>query len=388
VIMAPVRLLIVVSHPIQYFVPLFRELARREDVSLLISYRSKAGLEKYFDEGFQREIEWDIPLLEGYRYQFLKGDGGHSWFDFTALREIWRFDPQVVLVHGYDSPLNLAVMGMARLSRRRVLMRGDTRPMPYHAGSTLKRGLKRLIFRLVDGCVSVGSENRKYYESLGVRRDAIYFAPFSVDNAAFDLGIGRAAARVEQRTAWGIAPDAKVVLFASKLVGRKRAADLVAAMDIVRRTDDDAVLVIAGTGPEEEALRAIAATVPVRTIFAGFRNQSEMPALLAASDIFVLPSEEEPWGLIVNEAMAAGLPVVVSDDVGAAPDLVEGKGTGFVYPAGDVGQLAMVLERLLQSPDMREHMGRAARDLIRAWDVAPSADGIVAAAQAVVGGRG
>lgn len=385
--MGPSRLLIFVSHPIQYFVPLFRELARRDDISLLVLYRSRAGLEKYFDEGFQREIEWDIPLLEGYRYQFLRSVGGALWLDYTVLREVGRFDPQVVLVHGYSSPLNLAVMGLAQLSGRRVLMRGDTRLMPYHSGSPLKRRLKKLIFRLVDGCVSVGSENRKYYESLGVRRDDIYFAPFSVDNAAFDLGIGREPARVGQREAWGIEPDSKVILFASKLVGRKRAADLLAAMEVVTRTNDDVVLVIAGTGPEEEALRAMAATVPVRTIFAGFRNQSEMPALLAASDIFVLPSEDEPWGLIVNEAMAAGLPIVVSDDVGAAPDLVAGKGTGIVYPAGDVDQLVAALDLLLKSPDMREDMGRNARNFIRNWDVAPSAEGIVTAAHAVVRGR-
>ena len=266
-------------------------------------------------------------------------------------------------------------------------MRGDTRLMPYHSGSTLKRRLKKLIFRLVDGCVSVGSENRKYYEFLVVRREDIYFAPFSVDNAAFDLGIGREPARVGQREAWGIEPDSKVILFASKLVGRKRAADLLAAMEVVSRTNDEVVLVIAGTGPEEEALRAMAGTARVRTIFAGFRNQSEMPALLAASDIFVLPSEDEPWGLIVNEAMAAGLPIVVSDDVGAAPDLVAGKGTGIVYPAGDVDQLVAALDLLLRSPDTREDMGRNARNFIRNWDVAPSAEGIVTAAHAVVRGR-
>jgi glycosyltransferase involved in cell wall biosynthesis len=241
-----------------------------------------------------------------------------------------------------------------------------------------------MIVRLVNGCVSIGSENAKYYEWLGARSDRIFFAPFSVANNMFDLGSAYADARRTERLSLDIAPDAKVVLFASKLIARKRTEDLLAAMDMVSARHRDAVLLIAGTGPEEPRLRELAAGRSARIVFAGFRNQSEMPALMAASDIFVLPSEEEPWGLIVNEAMAAGLPVIVSDDVGAAPDLVEGKGTGLVFPARDVAGLADALDTLLGAPHMCREMGSMAKELIERWDVKASADGIGAAARAVV----
>jgi glycosyltransferase involved in cell wall biosynthesis len=121
--------------------------------------------------------------------------------------------------------------------------------------------------------------------------------------------------------------------------------------------------------------------------FLGFKNQSELPQLYAASDVMVLPSENEPWGLVINEAMAAGLPVVVTNAVGAAPDLVEGQDTGFVYPVGNIARLVDVLRMLAQDPSLCERMGRNAQTLISRWDVKNSAAGIVRAIQTSIPSR-
>jgi len=118
-----------------------------------------------------------------------------------------------------------------------------------------------------------------------------------------------------------------------------------------------------------------------RIRFVGFLNQSALPGLYAAADLFVLPSEEEPWGLIVNEVMAAGLPVIVSDQVGAAADLVECRNTGIIFPCGDICALRSGLETLLSSPELRKTMGMNARKLIRSWDVDACASKFVAAAR-------
>lgn len=384
----PTRLLIFISHPIQYFAPLFREMTKRADIELMVLYRSRAGVERYFDPGFGREIAWDIPLLDGYRHLFLTAEGGGNWPGWSAISEVRRFDPDVVMLHGYATAWDLIVLGLARLTGRRILMRGDSRLMPYHYRSKPKKLFKQMIFRLVDGCVAIGSDNRKYYEWLGVPAERIFFAPFSVDNAGFDLGDARGAARLEQRRQWSVGADAQVILFASKLLTRKRADDLLFAADRAAAARPGTVLVIAGTGPEEERVRDIAAKLAIPTIFAGFKNQSEMPQLLAASDLFVLPSDNEPWGLIVNEAMAAGVPVLVSDDVGAAPDLVQGKGTGAVFPTGNIDALAESLEALLGSPAQLGHMADRCRAVVGGWGLAQTADGIIGAARAVVGRHG
>ena len=178
------------------------------------------------------------------------------------------------------------------------------------------------------------------------------------------------------------------MLFLSKLTAKKRADDLIRAFAVIERQFANARLVIAGSGAQAEQLRNLAADLNLeRLVFVGFHNQSELPGLYAACDVFVLPSANEPWGLVVNEAMAAGLPVIVSDEVGAAPDLVEGKGTGIVFPCGNVTALAQALATLIASLDLRKRLGVAASRLIDDWDVSVCAKDIGAAVHAVAARR-
>jgi glycosyltransferase involved in cell wall biosynthesis len=119
--------------------------------------------------------------------------------------------------------------------------------------------------------------------------------------------------------------------------------------------------------------------------FIGFRNQSELPGLYDLCDVFVLPSEREPWGLVVNEAMNAGKPVVVSDRVGAGPDLVEEGVNGFVYPAGDVAALADRLRRLIDNADNRTAMGARALEKVARLDFNADREGLLAALDSIAG---
>lgn len=383
---AKLRLAVLVSHPIQYFVPLFRLLARRQDIDFIVLYHNRLGTVPYRDEGFGRDVQWDIPLLEGYCHRFLSHrieGGGCQW---GVVRELLRERPHVLIVHGYSSATNLVGMLLGRIIGIRVLMRGDTRT---HQGrvSIFRRLAKRGILSLCHGAIAIGSENRDYYLSLSMNEERVFFAPFSVDNAAFSLpDDARFAARANLRRELGVPPDALIVLFAAKLVRLKRASDLICAFAQVCDRIPAANLVIVGSGDQEESLRRQASeTVQGRVHFLGFRNQAALPRIYAAADLFVLPSDNESWGLVVNEAMASGLPVVVSDDVGAAPDLVANTGAGFVYPCGDIGALATCLEKLLNDPALRKSMGSSAREVIASWDVACTADALASVAHKVVG---
>lgn len=377
------RLTILVSHPIQYFAPVYRELSRRDDLDVHVVFRARAGIDSYFDEGFGREVRWDVDLLEGYSHEFLSDRTEPDAIAWSIIGAMVKRRPDILLVHGYSSGTNLLAILAAKRAGTKVLMRGDTRLSPRHGREATKSLVKRLLFRFVDGFVAVGSLNAAYYRAMGVPSDKIYFAAFAVDNDAFALGSAKPDVRRSERERMAIADDAVVVVFASKLVHRKRAADLLAAFASFVERLPDAMLVVAGSGEEERTLRELAAPLGARVRFVGFQNQSELPALFAASDVFVLPASDEPWGLVVNEAMAAGLPVVVSDDVGAAPDLVEGRGTGLVFPVGDIGRLAEALAELLSKPELRMRMGRAAEKLIDGWSAKASAEGIARAALAV-----
>jgi glycosyltransferase involved in cell wall biosynthesis len=240
------------------------------------------------------------------------------------------------------------------------------------------------MLKHVDACLSIGTLNKEYYRSLGVPDHKILFAPFCVDNSVFDLGSGRAEARRKARCKLEITPEAKVILFVAKLIARKRPSDLIKALGNLSSKHSDAVLLLVGSGEDEASLRELADCSDVDVRFVGFKNQRELPSLYAASDVFVLPAEGEPWGLVVNEAMAAGLPVIVTDDVGAAPDLVTGKGTGLVYPTGDIASLGQALDDLLSSSERRISLGVNARTQIENWDVKNCAFATVDAVQDVL----
>jgi glycosyltransferase involved in cell wall biosynthesis len=374
------RLAVLVSHPIQYFVPLFRHIAEREGVDLRVFYETRVGIEPYRDDGFGRIVQWDIPLLEGYSHTFLSSRNRNGGLRWSVVGAVLRFRPDVLILHGYTSPTNLLALLTAKVMGCRVLMRGDTR---LHAGhvSPLRRWIKRSILGLCDGALSIGSLNRDYYASLGMLRDRIFFAPFSVDNAVFSVSESlRISARRDLRDSLGLPQGTVLILFASKLIRRKRAADLVEAFSGIAAKHPDVHLLVVGSGDQQCVLRDRISELGLERVhLLGFRNQSELPSLYAGCDFFVLPSDCEPWGLVVNEVMAAGLPVIVSDEVGAAPDLVGGTGAGLVYRCGDVQALGNCLESLLES-GFRQKMAARAVEVIKEWDVSVAADAIVGVA--------
>ena len=378
------RLAVLVSHPIQYFVPLFRLLAQRQDLDFVVLYHTRLGTVPYRDEGFGRDIQWDIPLLEGYPHHFLSDrleNGGCQW---RVIPVLLQERPDVLIVHGYTAPTNLLAMLLAKVLGIRVLMRGDTRVQQGHV-SAFRRWVKRGVLSLCDGAIAVGSANRDYYLSLGMKEGDVFFAPFSVDNAAFALPVEeRETHRAALRHQLGVSGHALLVVFVAKLIRLKRAPDLIDAFSRVRGRLPDAHLVIIGSGEEEAMLKHQASVTAKGYVhFLGFLNQSALPRAFAACDLLVLPSDNESWGLVVNEAMASGLPVIVSDDVGAARDLVANTGAGMVYPCGDIDALEACLEAMLGEEGPRRKMAVRSRDVIQSWDITCTADGIAAAAHQI-----
>ena len=379
------KLGVLVSHPIQYFVPVYRELATAAGVDLTVLYRTRVGVDAYHDDGFGQTVQWDIPLLDGYNYHFLSSKNRIQGVEWSVIGAIFHSRFDVILVHGYNSVTNVLAILAARLIGTKVLMRGDTRVQANHKKKGLKARLKQVFFTCCNGFVTIGTLNRAYYAQHGVPPGRLFFAPFCVSNEQFQVAPEvKTRKRYEIRTELGLANDSLIVLFASKLIKRKRTEDLIQAFAGLAEACPLAHLVIAGSGEEENSLQHLAKSIGGQKIyFIGFQNQTQLPPLYAASDIFVLPADSEPWGLVVNEVMAAGVPVIVSSEVGAAPDLVDGKGTGIVYLCGDVNALSQAMLSLLTDPIRRQQMAQRAVTLIQDWDVPACARGILQAAHAV-----
>jgi glycosyltransferase involved in cell wall biosynthesis len=344
------RLGILASHPIQYQAPWFRGLAQVADVTVFFAHRQTAAGQA--DAGFGVAFDWDIDLLACYRHMFLRNIASvpsvneYGGCDTPEIAEIIpreKFD--AFIVNGWYLKSFLQAAAACRRARTPVFIRGDSQF--GMSPSLLKRAVKelthRILLRRFDGFLYVGRHNAEYLAHYGAPKERMFFVPHFVDNAWF---ASRAAEALPQRdtlrASWGVTPDSVVALFVGKFVEKKRPSDLLQALGAGKNPRTMAVFV--GSGELEQSLREEANALGVKVHFAGFKNQSELPGLYASADVLVLPSNAgETWGLVVNEAMACGLPAIVSDAVGCVPDLIEEHQTGFSFPLGNAHAL---MERL------------------------------------------
>lgn len=382
------RIAVVNSHPIQYFAPLYAYLNAAPDLDVTALYLSDLSIRGGKDVGFDREVKWDVDLLAGYRSVFL-GQAAHrrepAGFWSLVAPQIWsevrsgRYD--VVWLHGHNYAANLIALAAAKVAGLPVMMRSEThlelaRP---RTKSVLRRPIMSVVYNACDRLLAIGTANAAFYRAMGAPDDKIFLVPYSVDNDRF---IREAKLtdqqRAEVRTRYNVPIEQPMLLYAAKFTPRKRPDDLLEAVRRLRtQMDRKFSLVMAGSGELEPTLRSFCAAHALdNVVFPGFVNQSQLPALYAASDVFVLPSEQEPWGLAVNEAMCAGLPIVVSREVGSAADLVHNGVNGYTPRACDIDEFTFALRSLIKNDDLRRRYGRASLRLIQDWGYRQCLDGI------------
>jgi len=383
-----VRLAYLVSHPIQYQAPLLARIAREPGIDLTVFFTSDHSLRPFLDPGFGVEVSWDIPLLEGYRSHFLP-----RHFGVAPLKDVSTFSPisrgirralthtdgspafDALWVHGYATVNSLLAIFNANALGIPVLLRADMwlgdRPR-----SPFKLAIKHLLLRLlrngITATLPVGSVNAAYWRHYFGDDFPQFLMPYAVDNKYFARQAAAAAPQqAALRAELNLEPNRPIILFASKLQSRKHADDLVQAYAYFlenRPAVAAPYLLIAGDGEERARLEAHVRQLGLTGVrFLGFRNQSELPRFFELADVFVLPARHEPWGLIVNEAMAAGCAVIVSTEVGAHADLVTHGVEGCVFPAGNIAALTEALRTVFASPEVARRMGESARRRIAHW---------------------
>jgi len=351
------RLAVVTSHPIQYQAPLFRELARRVDLTVFFSHhatpadQARAG----FDVGF----DWDVDLLSGYEHSFLNNVANVPGIHHFAGCDTPEIGNQLkkgrytaVLVTGWHLKSFLQCILSAKRHGIATMARGDSQLNTHR--SSFKKLSKALIYpgflRLFDCALYVGQRSRAYWRHYNYPASRLFFSPHCVDTDWFAMRASLSA-RNELRSKLGLSENARVVLFAGKLLPFKRPLDIVSALAHLKRQGFELTLLVAGSGPLQGEIEALGNSARVSIRQLGFRNQTEMPAVYAAADVLVLPSDgRESWGLVANEALACGKPIVVSDEVGCAPDLAADGIAGRVFIARQIPALAEALLNVLVHP--------------------------------------
>jgi glycosyltransferase involved in cell wall biosynthesis len=354
-------LAIITSHPIQYQAPLWRAMAAA-GLKFEVWFLTPHALKDSFDREFGQSFAWDVDLLAGYPHRFLDIEPGWRLDKFNGirLRRSWREELAGrgithLWVEGWRFGELWRAVRAARAGGIEVWLRGenhDLAPEPPWPRRLVKRLALGWLFRRVDCFLQIGSANARFYRRHGVAPEKMRPAPYCVDNDYFTAQAARwLPERAALRRGWRIADDAFCVLFCGKLIAKKRPADLVAAVRSLRgKSARPMHLLLAGSGELAAALQADLGPETLAT-FAGFLNQSEVTRAFVAADCLVLPSDfGETWGLVVNEALACGLPTIVSDHCGCAEDLAAPQGAAHVFPCGNTTALADSLLHVAAHP--------------------------------------
>jgi glycosyltransferase involved in cell wall biosynthesis len=370
------RVLAVATHPVQYSAPLFRRMAVCRQLDFHVAYCGLRGATPGHDPEFGRTLQWDVPLLDGYDWTHVPNRGSDAQ-SFLGLCNpgLWKlirrghFDAILCYVGYVRSSFWISYFA-AKSCNTAFLFGTDSTTLTPRDSRSWKTGLKRFLwprlFRIADQVIVPSSGTRDLMLSLDIREDRITLTPYTVDN---DWWIERSQEieRERVRASWGASATDAVILFCAKLQSWKRPRDLLQAF--ARLSSANVRLVFAGDGPLRSQLEAEASALGVaaRVRFLGFVNQSQLPAVYKSADLMVLPSAYEPFAVVVNEAMCCGCPVIASDHVGAARDLIAPVCPEFIFPCGDVNALVALLQNAVADPSRLASLGERGVAHMRTW---------------------
>ncbi|MDQ5822480.1 MAG: glycosyltransferase family 4 protein [Actinomycetota bacterium] len=333
-----------------YRVPLYNALAERLD--FLALFLADADPRRAYYRVDPEEIRFEWRVLGGREL-----GRGRRWTVLSrgVFRELERFDPDVVGVGGWNQPAFWQALAWTKLRRRKLVLWIESTARDARSEARPLELAKRAMVRAANGYFVPGTAAKEYALSLGVPEGRLVVAPNAVDASVY----GAAAVDRSGR-------ESCTFLYAGRLDPEKGLDTLLRAF-----RDVPGQLVIAGSGSDEERLRALADD---RVRFSGPIGRAEIVRLLAEADVFVLPSRSEPWGMVLNEAAAAGLPLVATDGVGAAYDLIDDD--GFRIPVDDERALAEAMRRLAEDPQLRARLGTRSRELVAGFTPEAWADAL------------
>jgi glycosyltransferase involved in cell wall biosynthesis len=387
------KVLFVCGHPVQYMSPMLRRMAQHPQLDISAAYCRLRGAKAGVDPEFGVKIQWDIPLLDGYNWVEIPNKGTDSegfWGLFNP--GLWKIVRQgnfdaVFCVTGYLRASFWITFFASKLSGSAFLFGTDTTDIAPRDSKRWKRPVKRLfwplLFRLASQVFAPCSGTCDLMRSLGIPDERVTLVPNVVDNDWW-IAQSERADREAVRASWGAGPNTSVVIFCAKLQAWKRPHDLLQAFAQAKAVDS--LLVFAGEGPLRESLQSEAVRLGCsdRVRFLGFVNQSQLPACYKAADLLVLPSEYEPFGLVVNEAMLCGCMAAASDRAGASRDLIAPVDPSFIYPCGDIAALVALLRRALADRQQLTRLSAAAGERMKTWSPQEYVDGTVVAVERAV----
>ncbi len=390
-------LAVIETHPIQYHAPVYRILQGKYGIPTTAIYGSDFSVSGYRDREFGVDLAWDTDLLSGYNQVFLSqvSQGGAHNFEEVSARglggALCKVAPKMVLIVGYSPRFNQLAFYEAWRSGRPILFRGETTDHARGRNQIkafMRDAFLRMCYRRSAKLLYIGRHSYQHYKRLKCPDEKLVFSPYCVDISPFETDDNaRAVMRPMMRRSLNLDEEQIVLLFSGKLSHRK-GPDLIlhAIKQLAPGVREKTIVVFLGNGQLRDELERLAQDPPrVNVFFPGFQNQTQLSRFYHAADLLILPSREsETWGLVVNEALHHGLPCVVSEAVGCAPDIVEANITGMVFETGSSQSLASALQQAFNFVG-RDDVRRSCRQMVSGYSVEGAAKGIAEAYWQVAG---
>lgn len=352
------KLAIITSHPIQYNAPLFKILAERGNIDIKVFYTWSQTKNGFFDVEFNKTIEWDIPLLDGYNYEFIKNvskkPSSRHYLGIICpnlIVKIDEYNPTSILVYGWSFHAHLNVIKHFK-GKIPVFFRGDSTLLDERLGikKIFRKLLLKNIYRFVDYAFFVGTHNKEYFKNAGLNENQLIHLPYVIDKNRFDDNNKNQYEKkaFEIRSNLKIKEKETVVSFIGKFIKKKNPIFVLKSIKKFNLKNKNKIkLIFIGSGKLEHDLKRLAGD-DENIIFLPFKNQKEMPIIYRISNIFILPSKgpNETWGVSVNEAFASNRFVLVSDKVGSAIDLVKNNVNGEIFKSNNTSDFIEKLSLL------------------------------------------
>lgn len=396
------RLAIFMSHPIQYQVSLLRLISNSKKVNLKVYFYWDFGFKQSYDPEFDSVVKWDLPLLSGYKNQLLrnfslkKGTHFFGCINPGVIPSILLKKHDVVMIFGWAIFSNWLVILAAKLSKTPILLFAES-PMSHETvkldfKNKVRRIILKKLFKLINGFLYIGKENRDFYQSFNISKNKLFYAPYAVDNTRHLNSKNEIESNGISDKLIGIKrPNSVVILFVGKLIEKKRPMDLLKAFEKLKNEKliKDISLWYVGDGDQRTQLQNYVNNYKINDVkFWGFQNQTELPHFYSLGDIFVLPSGYgETWGLVVNEAMCYGKPIIVSNLVGCGKDLVT-KNNGFIVPFADDKKMSDAIKILTLNDQLRNSFGKESLNIIQNYSQEICAENIIFAASSILKNNG
>ena len=365
------------THPIPYQSPMIRYLSKK-NINLEVLYRSDVSTRKFYDEDFENTIKWDTKLLDGIKYEFLNYIGPNKVtfiYPFTTdyVKKIFKNDPNIIWIHGIKNWYNLIIIFIAKIFKKKIFVRDEVSE-DSKKRSFLNKTFNLIFYSIIDNFIDVylaiGKKNRNYYLKHKINKKKIVLVPYVVDNNFFYL---KKKFKKNKKLTY---------LFAAKLKKRKGCDLLLKAINLIKnkKFQSNTKFIIAGEGKMRSEIKNFIKIKKLKNVsLLPFQNQSKLKKLYQKSDIFIMPSIKEPWGLTVNEAMCGENAIICSDKVGSAADLVNNNYNGYIFKSNDENDLSKKILKIYNNKNKIKTFKSNSKKIISKWDFKKCHNGLIKA---------